>query len=166
MLARSFHLTNMKGMVSKAAQSQVPIISTRGFCFSFNAVEPIWKFSHKTNYRVCTWHPIWRSSKIISLHFINIRQQKFLILHVHSLCLFPPSNRSSLPNVRGQESEGHACTICEGNTQHNMSTNKWIEKPSLVKWVWSLVLPFTVYWFPLIRCSASVFLPTLSLKHE
>ena len=95
-------------------------------------MEPIWKFSHKIKC-ACTCHPNWRSSKIISLHFINIRKQKFLILHIHSLCLCPSSNRSSLPNVRGQESEWHECITCEGNTQYNMNLSKWMEKPSLLR---------------------------------
>lgn len=94
----------------------------QNFSFSFNTVGPLYcSGAHVViKYRVCACHPIWRSSKIISLYFINIRKQRFLILHMHSLCLFPPSDRSSLPNVRGQEYECHECIIYERNTQYNM----------------------------------------------
>lgn len=164
MLATSFQITIIKATVPKAAQSQLPIICTQNFCFSFNAMGPIWKFSHKIKYHVCTCHPIWRSSKIISLYFMNIRKQKFLILHIRYLCLFPPSNRSSLSNVRGQESEWPDCVIYKGNVQYSRSLNKWIENPSLVRGVCSLALLFPVCEFPLIPCSANVFLPTLSCE--
>lgn len=119
-------------------------------------------FSHKTKYRVCTCHPIWRSPKVISLHFINIRKQRFWILHICSSCLFAPADRSSLPNVSGQESEWHDCIICEGNAQYNMNLNKWIKKPSPVRSVWSPALPFTGCWLPLSLCSSNVFSPALS----
>lgn len=121
MLAVSFQLIMVKMIGSESSTEQMPIISTRNFCFSFNALGPIWQLSHKIKYCVCTCHPYWRSSKIISLHFMNIRKQRLLILKISSLCLFLPSNRSSLLNVRGQESEWHECIIYEGNIQYNMN---------------------------------------------
>lgn len=155
-------LTVMKAMVLEAAQSQAPIMSTWNFCFSFNATGPLWKFSHKIKYHEYTCHPIWRSSKITSLYFINIRKQRFLILHIYSLCLFPPATKSSLPNVRGQESEWHECIIYEGNTQYNMNLSKRIKKLGLVGRLWPPALPFSDCWSPLFQGPTSVFFPPLS----